>query len=157
MQHLDETLANICMKHLKTLETYACDMHVYAISRFTFATYRQNTCNICLEQMKYLKHTCIAITACAAYRFTFATSIYNTCNTPRKHLKYLKYTIATCAFNVASACCLDEWRLIDAELDASTDIKVAEWRKGHCCGALRWHGLRQGLGQRERVRGRPDL
>jgi hypothetical protein len=33
MQHLDETLVNICMKHLKTLETYICTMHVYATSR----------------------------------------------------------------------------------------------------------------------------
>jgi hypothetical protein len=33
MQHLDETLANIHMKHLKTLETYDCNMHVYATSR----------------------------------------------------------------------------------------------------------------------------
>jgi hypothetical protein len=40
MQHSDETLANICMKHLKTLETYACNMHVYA--------------NI---QIKHLQHT----------------------------------------------------------------------------------------------------
>ena len=36
----DETLPNIPMKYLKTLETYACNMHVYATFRFTFATFR---------------------------------------------------------------------------------------------------------------------
>ena len=72
MQHPDETLANIRMKHLKTLETYACNMHVYATSRSTFATSRQNTCNICLEQMKYLEHTLE----------TYVYSHYNMCNIP---------------------------------------------------------------------------
>jgi hypothetical protein len=38
------------MKHLKTLEIYACNMHVYA-------TYRQNTCYIPLKQMNHLEHT----------------------------------------------------------------------------------------------------
>jgi hypothetical protein len=36
MQHPDETLANIRMKHLKTLETYACNMHVYVTFRSIF-------------------------------------------------------------------------------------------------------------------------
>ena len=40
MQHLDEMLANIRIKHLKTLEIYAYNMHVYATSRSTFATSR---------------------------------------------------------------------------------------------------------------------
>jgi hypothetical protein len=58
MQHPDETLVNIRMKkHMKTLETYACNTHVYATSRSTFATSRQNTCNIRMEQMKHLEHT----------------------------------------------------------------------------------------------------
>jgi hypothetical protein len=29
MQHPDDILANICMKHLKILETYACNIHMY--------------------------------------------------------------------------------------------------------------------------------
>jgi hypothetical protein len=41
-KHL-ETIANICNKHLKTLETYAYNMHVYATYRSTFATSKQNT------------------------------------------------------------------------------------------------------------------
>ena len=57
MQHSDEILVNIRMKHLKTLEIYACNMHVYATSRSTSATYGQNTCNIHMEQMKHLEHT----------------------------------------------------------------------------------------------------
>jgi hypothetical protein len=57
MHHPDKTLANICMKHLKTLETYVCNMHVYATSTSTFATSRQNNCNIHLEQMKHLEYT----------------------------------------------------------------------------------------------------
>jgi hypothetical protein len=70
MQHPDEILANIHMKHLKTLETYVCNMYVYATSRSTFATSRQNTCNICLEQMKHLEHTLE----------TYVYSHYNMCN-----------------------------------------------------------------------------
>jgi hypothetical protein len=38
MQHLDKTLANIRMKTPRPLETYACNMHVYATSGYTFAT-----------------------------------------------------------------------------------------------------------------------
>jgi hypothetical protein len=57
MQHPNETLASIRMKHLKTLEIYACNMHVYATFISTFATSRQNTCNIHLERMKHLQHT----------------------------------------------------------------------------------------------------
>ena len=72
MQYPDETLANICMKHLKTLETYACNMHVYETSRSTFAISRQNTCNIRLEQMKYLEHIIE----------TYVYSYYNMCNIP---------------------------------------------------------------------------
>jgi len=49
MQHPDKTLTNIRMKHLKTLETYAYNMHVYAASRSTFATSKQNICNTHLE------------------------------------------------------------------------------------------------------------
>jgi hypothetical protein len=37
-QHPYETLANIRIKHLKTLETYAYNIHVYATFRSTFAT-----------------------------------------------------------------------------------------------------------------------
>jgi hypothetical protein len=56
MQRPDGTIANIHMKHLKTLETYACNMHAYATFSSTFATSRQNTCNIRLKQMKHLEH-----------------------------------------------------------------------------------------------------
>jgi hypothetical protein len=66
---------------------------------------------------------------------TFATSIYNTCNI---HLKHLKHTIITYTFSVASACCFDEWRLIDADLDA------VEWHGGSWCGARQWNGPQQG-------------
>jgi hypothetical protein len=40
MQHLDETLTNIRMERLKTLETYPCNMHGIATSKSTFATSR---------------------------------------------------------------------------------------------------------------------
>jgi hypothetical protein len=156
MQHPDKTLANIRMKHLKTLETYACNMHVYATSRSILATSRQNTCNIYLKQMKHLehnlKHTCIAITTCATSQSTFATSIYNSCNISQKHLKHLKYTIATCAFSLASACCLDEWRLVDAELDTATEFEAAEWHEGHRCRAHRRHRPQQGQADGARPR-----
>jgi hypothetical protein len=136
MQHPNETLAKICTKHLKTLETYTCNMHAYATSRSIFATTKQNTCNICLEQIKHLKHTlktyvysgasacCLAITTCAISQSTFATSIYKTYNIPQKHIKHLKHAhIATCAFSVTY--CLNEWSLVDMELE------TAEWRGGH--------------------------
>jgi hypothetical protein len=80
-------------------------MYIYATSRSTFATFRQNTCNIHLKQMKHLGH---ALETYATSRSTFATLIYNTCNIPRKHLKHFKHTIATCVFSVASGCCLDD-------------------------------------------------
>jgi hypothetical protein len=139
------------MKHLKILETYACNMHVYATSRSTFATSRQNTCNIRLEQMKHLEHT-LETYVYSYYNMCnisiyFATSIYNTCNVSRKHLKHLKHTITTCAFNVTSPCCLDEWRLVDAELDTGMELKAAEWREGHRFGTRRRHGLWSGQGQ----------
>ena len=37
-------------------------------------------------------------------------------------MKYLKYTIEICTFSVAFACCLDEWRLVDAEVDAGAEL-----------------------------------
>jgi hypothetical protein len=40
MQHPDETLASMRIKTPGTLETYACNMHVYATSKSTFATSR---------------------------------------------------------------------------------------------------------------------
>jgi hypothetical protein len=46
MQHTDETLANILMKHLKTLEIFVCNMHVYATFIYFY--------NI---QIKHLQHT----------------------------------------------------------------------------------------------------
>jgi hypothetical protein len=42
---------------------------------------------------------------------------------------------------------LDEWRLVDTELDAGAELDAAEWREGRQCGARRQHGPRQGLGQ----------
>jgi hypothetical protein len=39
ISHPNKTLTNIRMKHLKALKTYACNMHVYATSKSTFATY----------------------------------------------------------------------------------------------------------------------
>ena len=38
---------------------------------------------------------------------------------PLKHLKHLKYTLAPCVFSATSTRCLDDWRLVDAELDAA--------------------------------------
>jgi hypothetical protein len=46
-------------------------MHVYATSKYIFATSRQSTCNIHLE-MKHLEHTLE----------TYVYSHYNMCNIP---------------------------------------------------------------------------
>ena len=100
-----------------------------------------------------MKHTCIAITTCATFRFTFATSIYNTCNITLKK-KHLKYTSATCVFSVTSACCLDEWRLIDAALDAAQSSKLRHG--GHRCGARRRYGPRQGQKHADGARPRQE-
>jgi hypothetical protein len=91
----------------------------------------------------HLKYTCIAITTCAIFQSTFTTSIYNTCNISRKHLNHLKHTIATCAFQRASTCYLDEWRLVNAGLDAGTEImkgdaspeRASERLAGRACRA----------------------
>ena len=150
MQHPDEILANIRMKHLKTLDTYACNVHVYATSRYTFATSRQNTCNIHLEQIKHLEHT-FETYVYSHYNMCnvliyFCNNNIQHCNIPLKHLKHLKHIIATCAFSVASACCLDEWRLGDGEL------KATEWCRSRRCGARRRHGPQQGQGQKDGAR-----
>jgi hypothetical protein len=42
----------------------------------------------------------------------------------------MKYTLATFAFSATSTCCLDEWRLVDAELD------VVEWRGQDASGRV---------------------
>jgi hypothetical protein len=39
-----------------------------------------------------------------------------------KHLKHLKHTFATYVFSATSTCFLDDWRLVNTELD------VTEWR-----------------------------
>ena len=56
MQHPDETLVNIRIKHLKTLETYDCNMYMQYLD-LLFATSRKNTCNIRLDQMKHTLET----------------------------------------------------------------------------------------------------
>jgi hypothetical protein len=127
-----KTIANTCniqMIHLQhtyetpeTLETYACNMqHPDLLLQHpdkTLATYVWNRWNI---WNILLKHTCIVTTTCATSRSTFATSIYYTCTIPLKHLKHI---LSTWSFSVASTCCLNEWRPVDAELDA------VKWRRG---------------------------
>jgi hypothetical protein len=88
--------------------------------------------------MKHFKHT-LETYVYSHYNIcnipiNFTTSIYNTCNIPLKHLKYLKHTLTTYVFNVAPTCCLDEWRLVNAELDA------AEWTPagGQLRGPGKW-------------------
>jgi hypothetical protein len=39
----------------------------------------------------------------------------------------LKYKLATCVFSVTSTCCLDDWRLVDAELDVGAEHDTANW------------------------------
>ena len=81
MQHLNETLANIHKKHLNTLETYACNVHVYATSRSTFATSRQNNCNILLEQMKHTLQTYVYI------HYNMCNILIYFCNIDIQHLQ----------------------------------------------------------------------
>jgi hypothetical protein len=73
MQYPDETLA----KHLKPLEKYACNMHVYAISISTFATSRYSRCNMCNIPIHFCN-----------------ISIYF-CNTDTKHLQHTSETSKT--------------------------------------------------------------
>jgi len=54
------------MKHLKILDTYACNMHVYGTSRSTFATSRK----------KHLQHTSRTDEIFGTYVYTH----YNMCN-----------------------------------------------------------------------------
>jgi hypothetical protein len=72
-----------------------------------FATYVYNHCNIC-NILIYL------------------------CNIHTKHLqipmKHLKHMLTTCVFSATSTCCLDDWRLVHAELDAGAELDTAEWR-----------------------------
>jgi hypothetical protein len=151
MHHLDETFANICMKHMKTLHMLATCMYMQHPDLFlqhpdktlvtfvwtdkTFGTYNWN--------ILYSSYSMCNI------------PIYF-CNIPMKDLKHMKHTIATCAFSVASACCWDKWRLVDVELDAGAELDVAEWHGGLRCGARRWHGPQQGQGQANGARPRRE-
>ena len=45
-----------------------------------------------------------------------------------QHPQCLKHTLATCAFNIMSPCCSDEWTLVVAELDA--DVEFGGKREG---------------------------
>jgi hypothetical protein len=105
MQHPNEILANIRMKQLKTLEAYACNMHVYATSKSTFATSRQNTYNIRMEQMKHLEYT---LETYVYSHYNICNILTYFCNIDIQHLQQLKHNIARCAFSVAFARCLDE-------------------------------------------------
>jgi hypothetical protein len=100
----DETLANIRMKHLKTLETYAYNMHVYTTFRSTFATYRQKTCNIRLEQMKHLERS---LETCVHNHYNMCNIPISFCNIDIQHLQHnsetsetLKHTFTTCVFSI---------------------------------------------------------
>ena len=89
-----------------------------------------------------------------------------------KHLKHLKHTIATCTFSVASTCCLDEWMLVDAELDANAELFAPvekchggwlQWRRRTHAGedreaewGTRWRWPRQVASVDEVGRGRED-
>jgi hypothetical protein len=83
---------------------------------------------------------------------TYMYSHYNMCNIPiyfcNINIQHLQHTSETLEiyysnmhFSVASACCFDEWRLIDADLDA------VEWHGGSWCGARQQNGPRQEQGR----------
>jgi hypothetical protein len=83
--------------------------------------------------MKHLEHTLETY----VYNYYMCNILIYFCIINIQHLplKHLKHTLATCAFSVPSTCCLDKWRLVDAELD------VTEWGRryqqvGGCAG--RW-------------------
>ena len=44
-----------------------------------------------------------------------------------KHLKHLKHKLTKYTFSIASTCCLDEWRLVVAELDAGEEVGGSAW------------------------------
>jgi hypothetical protein len=87
LQHTSEilakhskTLESHCkrMQHIdKTFETYTCNMHNYATSRYTSVTFRWNTWNICQKQLKHLQHI-------------LATCVYSHCNIGSIQMKHLK-------------------------------------------------------------------
>jgi hypothetical protein len=102
--------------------------------------------------MKHLKHT-LQIYVYSYYTICniliyFTISIYNTYNIPLKHLKHLKHIIATYAFSVASACCLDEWRLVDAKLDAGAEVADVELVGGVDLGRGKSRRMERGRGGR---------
>jgi hypothetical protein len=95
----------------------------------TLATYVRNRWNI---WKLHLKHTYIVIATRATFRSTFATHLWNIWNISLQH-----------AFSSAiSPCCLDEWKFIVAELDASAKVGNHAWsslvpqrRQRHQCPA----------------------
>jgi hypothetical protein len=92
-------------------------------------------------------------------------SHYNMCNIPIyfcnidiQHLQHTFKTIETLetyAFGIASAWCLD--RLIDAELNAGTELNVVEWRVVRRCGARQRHEPQQVQGQADEARPRREV
>ena len=124
MQHLDETFANIHMKHLNTLETYTCNMHVYATFRSTFATSRQNTCNIHLKQMKHLEHT-HKIYVCS--HCNMCNILIYFCNIDIQHLQHTSETSETLETYYCNMCFQCSICLLLGRMEARR------------CGARRWH------------------
>jgi hypothetical protein len=50
--------------------------------------------------------------------------VYRHCNICNIHLKHMKHTVVTCANLLAAV----QWRLVDAELDASVELNATAWR-----------------------------
>jgi hypothetical protein len=93
-----KTLANIRIKHLKTLETYAYNMHVCATSRSDFPTSRYNICTIHLEQIKHLEDTLEKSYVYGHYKMCNILIYF--CNIDIQHLQHTSETLKTYSCNM---------------------------------------------------------
>jgi hypothetical protein len=118
LNHLDATLA----KHSK---------HASNTLTKTFENNWKPSQNIRNIQIKHSQHMCENIcNIMKHWEQTLATYLWNTCNIcniQMTHLKHLEHTLFSTMspflrMSTMSPCCLDEWTLIIAELDADTEI-----------------------------------
>ena len=134
MQHPDETLTNIHMKHLKTFETYACNMHVYATSRSTFATSRQNTCNIHLEEIKYLEHR---LETYVYSHYNMCDILIYFCNIDIQHLQHSSETFETIETHACNMQFQRNISLMLGRMDPRRRVEFYPGRRGLHAGEFR--------------------
>jgi hypothetical protein len=135
-KHL-RTIANICNIQMKHSQTYVWNTRKHSKHMLATCMYMQHPdlllqhpdktlCNIHLERMKHLEYTLKIY----VYRhYNMCNILIYFCNIDIQHLQHTSETSETLETY--------EWRLVDTELDAGTELDAAKW----CGGRLVWSSL----------------